>query len=79
MLKIKDITQLEKYKQYFTYEDSTSFFLYNSITNPTKQLHIWKINGEIEFVNGEFKAGLKLIEKLKQDNLVEEVAENVKD
>lgn len=72
MLKIKGITQLEKYKQYFTFEDSTHFFLYNSITNPTKQLNIWKLNGEIEFVNGKFKAGIKLIEKLKQDNLVEE-------
>ena len=67
-----DLKELDKYENKFTCKDSSGYFLYNSLIEPTKILRIWEYSREVEFINGEFPKARKLVNDLIKAGLVEE-------
>lgn len=70
--KIKNDIDLNVLKKYpFEYEDSSKFAHGNK--DASKFIKIWKHNRKIEFTNGTYPHGLKILNMLTRDNLVEKI------
>ncbi len=75
MLKIKDNVDLKELEKYpFEYEDSGHFS--HSDKNCQHHFNVWKHSRKIEFVNGEYPHGIKILNMMKKDGIVEEVDDN---
>lgn len=70
-LYLKKNINLTNIEDYFTAEDSLRLFLYDNLMNPNKILNYNKSTRRLYFVNGEFPAGIKVVETFRKKGYIE--------
>lgn len=68
---LKKNINLTSIEDYFTAEDSFNLFLYDNLMNPNKILNYNKSTRRLFFTNGEFPAGIKVVEIFRKKGYIE--------